>query len=163
MEASNLPRNNPAKSYACFPQPWSLFYHLKRPNFLSSKSIESCTNRLESIKCGANLLSDRKVCFSQKFPVTLNPVFNPDQPHMWLSTVKNRDFNATLSFELATVLHQHEPHLSHGEDRNHQSCFLTEIFTKHMAILCTLQPEMELSTVERISVTATHDDAMAST
>ena len=82
---------------------------------------------------------------------------------LWLSTVKNRDLNATLSFELATVLHQHEPHLSHGEDRNHQSCFLTEIFTKHMAILCTLQPEMELSTVERISVTATHDDAMAST
>ena len=69
---------------------------------------------------------------------------------MWLSTVKNRDLDATLSFELATVLHQHEPHLSHGEDRNHQSCFLTEIFTKHMAILCTLQPEMELSTVERI-------------
>ena len=88
---------------------------------------------------------------------------NEVQAQVWLSTVKNRDFNATLSFELATVLHQHEPHLSHGEDRNHQSCFLTEIFTKHMAILCTLQPEMELSTVERISVTATHDDAMAST
>ena len=50
--------------------------------FLSSKPIESCTNRQESIKCGANLLSDRKVCFSQDFPLTLNPVFNPDQPQM---------------------------------------------------------------------------------
>ena len=81
---------------------------------------------------------------------------------MWLSRVKNRDLEAPSSFELAVVLDQYEPHLSHGEDRIHQSCFFTEIFTKHMLILRTLQPKTELSRVERITVTTTYDEALVS-
>ena len=42
----------------------------------------SGTSRLETIKCGANLVSDKKVDFSQKTPSQTISLFNPAQPHM---------------------------------------------------------------------------------
>ena len=43
---------------------------------------ESGTSRLESIKCGANLVSDEKVGFSPKNLTALIPVFNSEQPQV---------------------------------------------------------------------------------
>ena len=42
----------------------------------------SGTSRLESIKCGANLVSDEKVDFSQKNLCDTIPVFYSAQPHV---------------------------------------------------------------------------------
>ena len=43
---------------------------------------ETGCNRPESIKCGANLVSDEKVDFSRKTSSALIRVFNSEQPHL---------------------------------------------------------------------------------
>ena len=49
----------------------------------------SGTSRLESIKCGANLVSDEKVDFSRKTSSALICVFNSEQPQMRVMKERN--------------------------------------------------------------------------
>ena len=71
-------------SYVRFPQPCSRFFQSKRPKQKCSESPENGTNQLDIVKCGANLVSDQKVVFSQNQPCQKNRLFNPVQPHIRL-------------------------------------------------------------------------------
>ena len=80
--SSALYKSHSVMSYAHFPQPCSRFFLLKRPKQKCSESLENGTNQLDIVKCGANLVSDQKVLFSQNQPCQKNRVFNPVQPHV---------------------------------------------------------------------------------
>ena len=82
MVPSKLCKSCPTTTCMCFPQPCSSFNREMYPKKSCSKWTKNDANRLDIVKCGANLVLDRKVGFSQNQVSQKKMLFNPVQPHM---------------------------------------------------------------------------------
>ena len=116
-------------SYVRFPQPCSCFFQSKRPKQKCSESPENGTNQLDIVKCGANLVSDQKVGFSQNNSSPILSTFYSVQPQLlWILI--------GLCSQLAVPLLHRKPNLSYnlgynppkrnrGYNLGYNPCFIT--------------------------------------
>ena len=107
MVPSKLCKSCPTTTCMCFPQPCSSFNREMYPKKSCSKWTKNDANRLDIVKCGANLVLDRKVGFSQNQVSNKKMLFNPVQPQVrsfWLFTCQTPNIIPNMTFDVTTVV-----------------------------------------------------------